>query len=201
MTLSSRHLRPADHRVMPWKNGQGITTEIAVEPAGAGLESFTWRISIAEIAASGPFSSFPGVERILLQTAGEAMTLVHEGRGRHRLALFQPHCFAGEWITSGEVTGPPVRDFNIMARRDRVRASVAVHELVRGSRVRGLAAASTQVVHAFRGALSVRVSETGEVSELGAGDTWLLSGDRGDDLGFVIEAAAGDAVAFSVAFA
>ncbi|WP_431460998.1 HutD family protein, partial [Klebsiella pneumoniae] len=32
-----RILRAADYRSMPWKNGGGVTTEIAVSPAGAGL--------------------------------------------------------------------------------------------------------------------------------------------------------------------
>ncbi|TIV74879.1 MAG: HutD family protein, partial [Mesorhizobium sp.] len=31
-----RILRAADYRVMPWKNGGGTTTEIAVSPDGAG---------------------------------------------------------------------------------------------------------------------------------------------------------------------
>ena len=50
-------LRPA-----PWKNGGGSTTEIAVWPNGAGLDEFDWRISLATITQSGPFSFFPGID-------------------------------------------------------------------------------------------------------------------------------------------
>ena len=41
---------------------------------------------------------------MIVQTAGEAMGLVHEGRGRHPLVLLQPHGFDGEWSTSAEVS-------------------------------------------------------------------------------------------------
>ena len=51
-------LRPA-----PWKNGGGSTTEIAVAPPGAGFDSFDWRISLATISHSGPFSTFAGIDR------------------------------------------------------------------------------------------------------------------------------------------
>ena len=58
-----RVLRAADYPRMPWKNGGGETAEILVEPAGAPLDSFDWRLSMARVAADGPFSLFPGVER------------------------------------------------------------------------------------------------------------------------------------------
>jgi environmental stress-induced protein Ves len=47
---------------MPWKNGGGETTEIAVFPDGAGLSDFDWRVSMARVDGDGPFSSFPGIE-------------------------------------------------------------------------------------------------------------------------------------------
>ena len=54
-----RLLTPNDYRSMPWKNGAGRTTEIAVHPAGAALDAFAWRVSIADIERDGPFSRFP----------------------------------------------------------------------------------------------------------------------------------------------
>ncbi|MGH8415137.1 MAG: HutD family protein, partial [Gammaproteobacteria bacterium] len=41
-------LIPANYRRMPWKNGCGWTTEIAVFPADAGLtgKPFDWRVSL-----------------------------------------------------------------------------------------------------------------------------------------------------------
>ena len=43
---------------MPWRNGGGTTSEIVVEPGPGGR--FHFRLSIADVEASGPFSGFPG---------------------------------------------------------------------------------------------------------------------------------------------
>jgi len=52
-------LIPADAmRRMPWKNGGGVTTEIAIAPEGATLDNFDWRVSTAQVDAAGPFSRF-----------------------------------------------------------------------------------------------------------------------------------------------
>lgn len=189
MPLESRHLTPADYRVMPWKNGQGTTTEIAAFPPGAGLDTFTWRISIADIATSGPFSSFPGIDRIVLQTAGDPMTLHHEGHSPRRLTLLSPVRFPGELVTRGEVPTPPVRDFNVMTRRDSAHASVAVHELAPGSTVRVQGAATARIIHVLHGSLSLRSlrslpTASSEMVHLSPGDTWLLTANMEDDTSF-----------------
>ena len=56
--------------VMRWKNGGGATREAVNWPPGAGLDAFDWRVSIASIAASGPFSVFTGVERRIMLLEG-----------------------------------------------------------------------------------------------------------------------------------
>ena len=48
-----RILRAADHKRMPWKNGGGETTEIAVFPEHAGLSDFDWRVSMARVDGDG----------------------------------------------------------------------------------------------------------------------------------------------------
>jgi environmental stress-induced protein Ves len=53
--------------------------QIAVFPQEAGFEAFDWRVSLATIAADGPFSSFPGVERTLALVDGHGMTLDIDG--------------------------------------------------------------------------------------------------------------------------
>ena len=68
-------LRAADHRTMPWKNGGGSTTEIAAAPDGAGIDAFDWRVSMAVVAADGPFSEFPGIDRTLSILDGSGLIL------------------------------------------------------------------------------------------------------------------------------
>jgi environmental stress-induced protein Ves len=112
---------------MPWKNGGGVTRTIAVSPEGAGLEDFAWRVSIADVAESGPFSAFPGVDRTILLLDGEGM-LLHgdEGPTFALTTPFQPHSMAGDEPVRAELVNGSTRDFNIMVRRGRARASVNV---------------------------------------------------------------------------
>ena len=59
-------VRASEQRAMPWKNGGGITYEVAVFPAiSPSLDDFDWRVSMARVAADGPFSLFPGIDRSL----------------------------------------------------------------------------------------------------------------------------------------
>ena len=57
-----------------WKNGAGLTREIAVEPRGASVGDVDWRASVAEIAGDAPFSRFPGVDRCIVLLRGAGMT-------------------------------------------------------------------------------------------------------------------------------
>jgi uncharacterized protein len=119
-----RVLRAEHHRRMPWRNGGGVTSEVASSPPEADLADFDWRISIADVQAGGPFSAFAGVDRTILLIEGEWMALTVDGR-RHRFGLREPFAFDGGGETQCEVPVPS-RDLNVMTRRGRVTASVAV---------------------------------------------------------------------------
>ncbi len=109
-------LRPA-----PWKNGGGSTTEIAVWPAAAGFDEFEWRVSLATISQSGPFSSFPGIDRSLALVDGDGV-LLDFGDERFVLSLSEPLIeFPGEAAVHATVTGSQTTDFNVMTRRGRCR--------------------------------------------------------------------------------
>ena len=102
----------------PWKNGGGSTTEIAIEPAGATLHNFDWRLSLATIAHSGPFSHFPGVDRSLALLDGPGLTLDIAGNRYVLLEGDAPISFAGEADALATVHDAPSLDFNIMTRRE-----------------------------------------------------------------------------------
>jgi environmental stress-induced protein Ves len=144
---------------MPWKNGLGTTTEIAVYPEGAPLDAFAWRVSIADVGGSGPFSRFPGADRVIVQIDGAPMTLLHEGIGEQRLARLVPHRFAGEVATHAQVNGP-ARDFNVMVRRDQASARVSVHELGVDAHVTvALGEADACLAHVLEGAVSAELDD------------------------------------------
>ncbi len=58
-------LRVANCPAVPWKNGLGRTRELAIQPPGAGMDDFLWRVSVAEVETAAPFSAFPGVDRVI----------------------------------------------------------------------------------------------------------------------------------------
>ena len=109
-----------------WKNGGGTTAEVAVHPPGADLDTFDWRLSMADVASDGPFSPFPGIDRTLTLIEGRGLDLVIDGTVR-RLAIDTPIIsFAGESATTGRLVEGPVRDLNVMTRRQRWRHEVCV---------------------------------------------------------------------------
>jgi environmental stress-induced protein Ves len=111
----------ASLRPTPWKNGGGSTTEIAVCPPGAGFDEFDWRISLATISQSGPFSSFPGIDRSLALVDGDGV-LLDFGDERFVLSPSEPLIeFPGEAAVHATVTGALTTDFNVMTRRGRCR--------------------------------------------------------------------------------
>ena len=122
--LSARLLGPTDYKLMPWKNGRGLTTELAVFPPHADLNTtpFDWRISMADVVEDGDFSPFPGYDRTLIVARGEGMELTFDAASAPaRLAgTGQGAFFSGDWLTCGRLLDGPVRDFNVMSARARV---------------------------------------------------------------------------------
>ena len=119
-----RILRAADRIATPWKNGGGVTREVAAWPPGAGLDAFDWRVSLADIAADGAFSAFPGVDRVLTVIAGDGLALEIEGR-TVRLEPGAPFAFPGEAAVAARLAAGPIRDLNVMVRRGAWTARVA----------------------------------------------------------------------------
>lgn len=120
-----RILRAADYRVMPWKNGGGTTTEIAVSPDGAGLDDFDWRVSMARVGGSGPFSSFAGIDRTLSVLEGEGIVLDVAGQPAALLtASSAPFSFPADLPTSAALIAGPITDLNVMSRRGRMQHKV-----------------------------------------------------------------------------
>ncbi len=104
---------------MPWKNGGGSTRELARHPAHQPDDgTFDWRLSVADVAADGPFSSFPGLDRILVLLSGNGMAL--SGVGTLRAPLDRCE-FPGETPVHAVLLDGPTRDLNLMWRRDRWR--------------------------------------------------------------------------------
>lgn len=121
-----RLLTPNDYRSMPWKNGAGRTTEIVVHPAGAALDAFGWRVSVADVERDGPFSRFPGIDRTIVLLSGSGMRLSGSACAAELSKPFATHDFSGDEAIDCTLLAGPCRDFNAMFRRGRARGRVAV---------------------------------------------------------------------------
>ncbi|WP_119392289.1 HutD/Ves family protein [Taklimakanibacter lacteus] len=166
-----RILRQGDYKVMPWKNGGGITTEIAAFPADAGLggKPFQWRVSIADVASDGPFSTFAGYDRHIMLLEGKGMRLHAEEAGVIDLAVpYRPASFSGDWAVSGALIDGPVKDFNLMVARQSGRGALACQELSAPLPLTG--DGSTRLIHSIDGEFSVG----GHL--LASGETVILDG-------------------------
>jgi environmental stress-induced protein Ves len=115
-------LDPAVYRRTPWKNGGGVTIDIAsAHRAGAdpaGWDGVIWRFGRTRIERPGPFSDLSGYDRVLAVIEGRGLVLHPEGRApivAHE--PFAPVRFPGEWKIASTLTQGPVGVINLIADR------------------------------------------------------------------------------------
>jgi uncharacterized protein len=100
----------------PWKNGGGVTREAIRVPPGA--EPFGWRVSFAQIDASGPFSDFSGYERhmVLLRGAGVRLAFAG-GKQVSLLEVGNLAQFDGAVATQGKLVQGSCIDLNLIVSK------------------------------------------------------------------------------------
>lgn len=152
-------IRQCDLVETPWKNGGGITRNVAEHRDANGP---LWRLSIADVDGDGAFSSFPGLTRVLTVIRGDGMVL-HGPEGDMQADYARPVRFDGGVQVRATLTQGPIRNFNLMF--DTVRCAGDA-QTIRAAGVHEIGqAGQTCVLHVIAGASSV------ESTELGAGDT------------------------------
>jgi uncharacterized protein len=107
----------------PWKNGGGLTRDLLRWPPGAA-DGWQLRISVAEVAQSGPFSAYPGVARwfCVLQGAGVVLRF---NEGQHTLTPDSPPLhFDGALAPGCDLVAGPTLDLNLMAQQGAGRAEM-----------------------------------------------------------------------------
>lgn len=172
MIKQMKVLRASDYPRMPWKNGGGSTEEITRD-AGTGLDGFGWRLSIADIAESGGFSTFAGYERIISVLQGDGMTLTVDGQATRSLHPLDPFAFSGESHVTCTLLGGAIRDFNLIYAPKRYRARL---QWMAGEQ-RFFSEAETVLVFSADTELGIRTGES--IADLGLYDCWQLSGNTG----------------------
>lgn len=134
--MSVEIVRFASVPATPWKNGLGTTTQLAVHPQGADSNAFEWRISIASLTGTAPFSAFEDVERCLAMLEGE-VTLLREAQPSITLTpVSLPLTFSGSEPITGRVEGAAL-DLNLMYRPARWQATLRKIDLHDTARLSG----------------------------------------------------------------
>ncbi len=110
-------MAPDQFVITPWKNGQGSTAQLAIN-AGGTVDSFDWRISIADVVSDGDYSSFAGYTRYLTMIEGNGTLLVHDQEHEDKLvAPFDMAVFDGGSSTTGTLIDGGIKNFNVMVRQ------------------------------------------------------------------------------------
>lgn len=117
-------LSPETFKTIPWKNGLGHTTELAIN-SGGNLDNFNWRLSIASVVNDGDFSNFSGYQRNLVLIEGEGLILDHRNGDIDELTnLLDIAHFDGGSKTHGSLVNGGIKDFNIMTNENSFTAEV-----------------------------------------------------------------------------
>ncbi|WP_457973500.1 HutD/Ves family protein [Arthrobacter sp. D1-17] len=123
-------IRFADLKPQPWRNGGGITRELASHPRAASEQDFAWdwRVSIADLTKAGDFSPFPGMERVLTVVEGELL-LLKVGANEHPLEKYRPFRFPGDAASSAVLPTGDIRNLNVITRAGAYRGYTSIVEL------------------------------------------------------------------------
>jgi hypothetical protein len=111
-------LQPSDYRRTPWKNGGGITIDIA--------EQDSWRFGRTPITAPGPFSDYTGFDRVQVLVAGRGLVLDTPDGEIDVRAPFKPVAFTGETPIASRLEAGPVEVVNLIGSRAQVRIDLQV---------------------------------------------------------------------------
>ncbi|MGX1159299.1 hypothetical protein FBY31_2332 [Arthrobacter sp. SLBN-100] len=123
-------IRFASLKPEPWRNGGGVTRQLASRPAaGSALDgSWDWRVSIADVSKAGDFSPFPGMERVLTVVEGELLLLTVDG-AEQPLEKYRPFRFPGGAATHASLPTGDIRDLNVITRTGSFKGYTSIIEL------------------------------------------------------------------------
>lgn len=125
-----RHLPAAQRRPRRWKNGGGVTYDVVSFPETADLDTFSWRVSIAEVASDGAFSVFPDIDRTMAILEGEGLALAVTGMEPFDLRRDDsPRAFPADRETFARLLSGAIVDLNAMSRRSAFKNSMKVVEV------------------------------------------------------------------------
>jgi uncharacterized protein len=177
-----RIVRQSSYAAAPWKNGGGITHEAIRVPAQG--DAFRWRVSIAQIDASGPFSDFAAYRRFMVLLKGSGVLLKFTERAEGSARSSEPRLrelrqigdmeeFDGGLATHCDLVNGPCTDLNLMVSKQLTDVRAWVESLAE-PRAAKLVSGRSLLVFPIDAAVEVTCSDQACVLE--RWDLALLSG-------------------------
>jgi environmental stress-induced protein Ves len=182
MTANILHLRREHYVAMPWRNGAGVTQEIACRPASGS--DFVWRLSLAKVTTSGPFSNYSGYRRSVTLIDGAGFRLDFGDDDSILLdSVGTTALFSGGASTVCTLIDGPSSDLSLVVREPGAIVSVTRHRS-NASQMTPLRAGALSAVFCLGGQIILTVADdpmgTGqerEDFELALHDTLLIGPD------------------------
>ncbi|MHA7222926.1 HutD/Ves family protein [Arthrobacter sp. RHLT1-20] len=123
-------IRFAELKAQPWRNGGGVTRELASHPLDASEQDggWGWRVSIADVSKAGAFSAFPGMDRVLTVIDGDLLLLTVDG-AEHPLEKYRPFRFSGDADSDAALPTGDIRGLFVITRTGAFKGYTSIIEL------------------------------------------------------------------------
>ena len=121
--MNIKLLDPSQYITTPWRNGGGVTVDIAV---ATDRDGNSWRFGRTPIVQPGPFSDYRGFDRVQVLVAGSGLVLETPDGEIDVRQPFRPVRFAGETPIVSRLEAGPVEVVNLIGDRAKVRIDIRV---------------------------------------------------------------------------
>jgi hypothetical protein len=123
-------LDPAAYRRSPWKNGGGVTIDIAdaYRPGAqpGDWDGVLWRLGRTEIPIGAPFSDLSGYDRVQVVVTGRGLVLETASGEIDLREPLRPVRFPGEPPITSRLEAGPVEVVNLIGARSETRLDLRV---------------------------------------------------------------------------
>ena len=169
------------YTLMPWKNGLGVTCELARQSIDGSDSDFLWRVSVADVSEDGPFSPYPEHMRIISTLTGSGIRLDVDGKISPDIGQYDLFSFSGASAVSSTLLDGSIKDFNVIYKP--AGCSVRVQWAKVCDKVSFLSQASIALVYAVN-PVTVALGEERVSVDLGA--TFICDNDTRELLAYSV---------------
>lgn len=167
---------PAAFRHTPWKNGGGVTVDIAESMlsgfAPGSWDGMVWRFGRTAIVTPAPFSDLSGYDRQQVLISGSGLVLETPAGEIDVRQPFRPVRFAGETRIVSRLEAGPVEVVNLIGDRSRVVTNLAC--LAAG----GTASLPAGIHVIYAAETPCKFAINGNVCEIAAGHAMRIDADE-----------------------